>query len=102
MEMSLIEGQEDDITEGMTENDYTQNKSGLGMNFKSNISKTPISMGFKNSDGNSKRRRDSQKSFKSSVLDSDMIPERPDQTTSPRIKEIRQVKKANIPRINDT
>lgn len=39
--MSLIEG-EDDLTEGITDNDYNLNKSNMGMRFKNNISKTPI------------------------------------------------------------
>ena len=30
-----------------------------------------------------------------------MVFDRPDQTTSPRIKELRHMKKAQIPRIND-
>ena len=39
MEMSILEGNEDDFTEGMTENDYTQNKSNMGFRVKNNISK---------------------------------------------------------------
>ena len=59
--MSILDEREgDDQTEGMTKNDYTsKNNSHLGMRFNSNISKTPVNMVFKKSDGSSKKRRDS-------------------------------------------
>ena len=79
MEMSILEGHEDDFTEGMTENDYTQNKSNMGFRVKNNISKTPVSLGFKNSHGSSNQRRESQKSFKSSALnDSELLFDKPE------------------------
>jgi len=47
MEMSILDGREgDDLTEGLTENDYMQNNARLGMRIINNVSKTPVNMVF--------------------------------------------------------